>query len=86
LQPCARRIDRELHAAAVGLALSSLGRSFLPQARRLLSDLSAALVEIQETWSAATTTRSQLSPAAQALHDLILSRAGARAVEHERPR
>jgi DNA-binding transcriptional LysR family regulator len=35
------------------VALSSLGRSFLPQARRLLSDLAAALVEIQETGKAA---------------------------------
>jgi DNA-binding transcriptional LysR family regulator len=35
------------------VALSSLGRSFLPQARRLMSDLAAALVEIQETGRAA---------------------------------
>ena len=35
------------------VALSSLGRSFLPQARRLMTDLAAALVEIQETGRAA---------------------------------
>lgn len=35
------------------VALSSLGRSFLPQARRLLADLASALVEIQETGKAA---------------------------------
>jgi len=35
------------------VAPSSVGRSFLPQARRLLSDLAAALVEIQETGKAA---------------------------------
>jgi DNA-binding transcriptional LysR family regulator len=35
------------------VALSSLGRSFLPQARRLLSDLAAALLEIRETGKAA---------------------------------
>ena len=34
------------------VALSALGREFLPQARRLLSDLSAALVEIKETGKA----------------------------------
>ena len=31
------------------VALSSIGREFLPQARRLLSDLTTALVEIRET-------------------------------------
>jgi DNA-binding transcriptional LysR family regulator len=34
------------------VALSALGREFLPRARRLLSDLSAALVEIKETGKA----------------------------------
>ena len=35
------------------VALSSLGQGFLPQARRLLADLAAALLEIQETGKAA---------------------------------
>ena len=34
------------------VALTSLGRDFLPQCRRLLSDLAAALVEIQKTGKA----------------------------------
>ena len=34
------------------VALSSLGQAFLPQARRLLSELAAALLEIQETGKA----------------------------------
>ena len=35
------------------VALSSVGESFLPQARRLLSDLAAALLEIQQSGMAA---------------------------------
>jgi DNA-binding transcriptional LysR family regulator len=34
------------------VALTSVGRSFLPQARRLLADLTAALVELRETGQA----------------------------------
>src|SRR5258706_13089978 len=34
------------------VALTSVGRNFLPQARRLLADLTAALVELRETGQA----------------------------------